>query len=145
MSFKIRKKPIKPVRKKNVKYTKYMYDGENLTSLNEWLKEHNATLDDVSIEKEYGYYDEIDIVATICVDEIEKEYQQRLKYYEIRKQKYNDWRNTYKESIEKELKRRKENELKAKQKELEKEKQRKKKEKIKLEKRLAKLNKELKE
>jgi hypothetical protein len=143
MSFKIKSEPIKPVRKKNVKYTEYLWDGQCLGHLQGWAEKHGATLDDITIEKEWGYYDEVSILATICVDEIEEDFQRRLKYYEVRKKKYDEWYKTNKKSIEKELRRRKKVEIEAEKKRKEREKERKKKEKIKLEKRLAKLNKEL--
>ena len=142
--FRIIAEPQKPVRKKNVKYTNYIWDGESLGYLSGWLEEHGATLEDVTIEKEWGYYDEVSIQACIKVDELEKDFQQRVKYYEIKKKKYDKWYKDNKKAIKEELKIREVEEAEQTKKNREALKKRKEKEKAQLEKDIARLNKKLK-
>jgi hypothetical protein len=143
-SFKLRKEPVKPVRKKNIKYTRDLYDGDNLGCLSGWLDEHNATLDDITIEKEWGYYDEVSIFASICTDELEEDFQRRVVAYEKSKKKYDAWYKANKKTIEIKLEQRKKEEAEKKKRQKEALKKRKEKEKIKLEKQIKMLNNKLK-
>jgi hypothetical protein len=136
MSFKIRSKPVKPVRKKNVKYTNHLWDGDNLAQLNDWVKKHGVMLEDVTIEKEFGYYSEVEVYAVIHTDELKEDFQKRVDNYNTRKKQYDDWYKKYEKSILKELERRKKVAI-------EEEEDRKKKEKIKLQKKLKEISKKL--
>ena len=105
--FRLRTEPKKPVRKENMKYINYLCDGESLGPLNIWLEKYGATLENVIIEKEWGYYDEVDIYAYICVDELKEDFQRRVAVYQKSKDKYDKWCKINKNAIKKELELRK--------------------------------------
>jgi hypothetical protein len=135
--FRLRGKPVKPVRKKNVKYTHYLWEGGPLSEVEEWAKAYGADLHDVEIEKEWGYYDEVSVMAVIRVDELKEDYDRRCSYYRTRKVAYDKWYKENKEIIKEELRLRKKEAA-------EEAKRKKEKEKIRLEKELKKLNRKLK-
>lgn len=140
---KIRSCPTKPIIKKNIKYTHNIYDGESLSELIDWAKIHSKTLDNIIIGKEWGYYDEANVYAYIYADELEEDFQNRIKYYKKKEKVYDEWYNNNREAIKKELKLREKEAVEEAEKKKERDKKKKEKEKIDLHKKLEKLTKQL--
>lgn len=135
MSFQLRSKPTKPVRKMKQTRSLHVYDGTTLSEMINWLPDEIKPCD-AMLEQRWGY-DESNWYLVWNEEESVKDFNVRMKTYDTRSKAYQEWQKTNAAEILEETQRRKNDEDAKEAARLEKEQ-------AKLEKRLAQLKKKLK-
>ena len=99
----IKSKPKKPVRKKNIREYYEIYDGNTLSDI--ILKiDSNIDLSDVRFSVSYDRWDEeADVAIHLIRDETDEEFEKRMQSYNKRLASYNEWYDKNKDQIEEEL------------------------------------------
>jgi hypothetical protein len=105
----LKKKPTKPVRKKNVELQCPVYSGFSLESMVAWADEERAPYANVIIESDYCW-DEREYYLSYTRDESDAEYALRMEAHEKRMAVYDKWYADNKAQIVEEIARRKEEE-----------------------------------
>lgn len=102
--FRIRKKPVEPVRQKNVQhYICRIEDSDTLSGLIYAAKENGFKPEDVTVNVEWGY-EGIDSITLYGIGyESEELFNKRIGFYERELELYNKWYEENKHEIEKEL------------------------------------------
>ena len=108
--FKIISEPQSPVRKENVKVSIELCEYNSLKGLEDWANKYSLSMSDISIQKEYGYYNELELYACATIQEPQSDFKDRVNTYKKKKATYDAWYKTNKEKIKAELSLRKKEE-----------------------------------
>ena len=101
-TFKIRKKPVKPQRKRNDKHAaSILY--ESLQYAIDLAKSWRAPFKECEIEKSYAYYDDEGVTLSWIGLESEVLFNSRMEEYERKLASYNEWEKINRETIKTEL------------------------------------------
>jgi len=116
---KLKSRPKKPVVVKNRSHNRIIWEGESVQSIVDSLVDIGVDPCVATIEKDREPWDQYDTVYLYWkADESDAEFEMRMKAYDTKLANYNEWYDANKVEIEKELEKRKKEDLEKQQREI---------------------------